>query len=229
MRAIRFSRQLILPVLLLLFCSLTLSGQNNDFGIWYGVSTSMQVKKKLQLDLQTQLRTFNNASTVDEGYLEGGIEYKWKKYMSFEINYRFSKVYEKDLNYHTRHKWFADVKADHDVGRINFSGRLRFQRQDKTYYDSENDRLPEYHGRIRLKAEYKTPSFPVNPYISAESFIRMSEQDEDRIDKYRYTAGFTFKINKKQSIDADYTLQHDLAPHILNTSLIAIEYKFKFK
>ncbi len=203
--------------------------QNDDFGIWYGLSTSLQTGKKLEFELKTQLRTFHDASKVDEGYLEGGVEYKWKKHVSFEMYYRFSKVLEKDLNYHIRHKWFADINADKDAGNINISGRFRFQRQDKTYFDNENDSHPEYHGRIRIKAEYKTPSFPVNPYVSAESFIMMFEPAEKRIDKYRYTAGLSFKINKKQSIDADYTFQHDLVPHLSNINLVAVEYKLKFK
>ncbi len=222
-------RQYLLPSFLLLLLLQPALGQDKDFGLWYGISTSMSVKKKFELELQTQLRTFDNASRIDEGYLEGGVEYKWCKYVSLALKYRFAEVYEKDLDYHVRHKWFADIKSGWETGNIDLSGRLRFQREDKTYFDSESDKIPDYHGRIKLKAEYKTPSFPVNPYINIESFIQMFQPVEKRIDKWRFGAGITYKIAKKQSIDAEYIFQRDYAPHLSNISLVTVEYKLKFK
>jgi hypothetical protein len=226
MKAIR--RHLLTAIILMIFILPGIS-QNDDFGVWYGISTSMSIKKKLDLEFQTQLRTFKNATKIDEGYLDGGIEYQWRKNVSFALNYRLSEVYEKDLDYHIRHKWFADIKAEHDIGNINLSGRFRLQRQDKTYFDSESDKIPDYHGRIRLKLEYKTPSFPLNPYIYVESFIRMFEYSDKRNDKNKYSAGITYKISKKQSIDAEYVFQRDYEPHLSDINLIAIEYKLKFK
>jgi hypothetical protein len=224
MKIIRFCATL----LLLLFVYSMPSFSQDDFGIWYGISTEYSPVKKFEIDLKTQVRTFDNASRIDEGYLEGGLGYKINKHISLDATYRVSQVYEKDSRYHFRHKLFADVRADEDLGHFELSTRLRFQRQVKTYYDSEKDKIPDYYGRIRLKAEYKTPSFPINPYISWETFCRLFEQSDKRFDKDRYSLGLTYKISGKQSIDAEYTFQRDYMPHISDIHLVSLEYNLKF-
>jgi hypothetical protein len=224
----RIIRLFAVLVILLFFCVRPASSQDDDFGIWYGISTEYSPVKKLEIDLKTQLRTDDNASKINEGYLEGGLGYKINKHFSLAATYRVSKVFEKDSEYHFRHKLYADVKADEDLGNFNFSLRFRFQRQVKTYYDSENDKIPDYHGRIKLKTEYKTPSFPINPYISWETFCRLFEQSDKRFDKDRYSVGLTYKISGKQSIDAEYTFQRDYMPHISDIHLVSLEYNLKF-
>ncbi len=224
----RIIRLFIVLVFLLFICAKPAFSQDDDFGIWYGISTEYSPVKKLELDFKSQIRTYDNASRIDEGYLEAGPVYKINKHFSLAATYRVSKVYEKDSRYHFRHKLFADVKTDGELGNFEFSLRLRLQRQVKTYYDSENDKIPDYHGRIRLKTEYKTPSFPLNPYISFEAFCRLFEQSDKRFDKDRYTLGLTYKISGKQSIDAEYTFQRDYMPHIADIHLVSLEYNLKF-
>jgi len=213
---------IILIVPLVSYC------QKDDFGIWYGVNAEFAVKKKLEIDLSTMIRTFSNASKMEEAYLEGGITYKFNKYLSVTGGYRFTENIEKDSKFHIRHKWLADIKGKGELGNFSFSGRFRFQRQDKTYITDANDEIPDYHGRIKFKSIFKTPSFPINPYISFETFIRMFEASEKRFDKYRLGFGLEYKINKNNSLEAGYLFERDYLPHLSNMHITSVSYNISF-
>jgi len=214
---------------LLLFITPPGFSQNNDFGIWYGVNAEYSLKKKLSFILETEVRTFNNASEIGEVFLEGGVGYKFNKHLSAAGSYRITNNLENDNEYHIRNKWIAEIKGDESIGHFNFSGRFRFQRQTRTYFESIYDKFPRSYGRIRLKAEYKTPSFPINPYIYFETFFRMFEQSEKRFNKDRYAIGFEYKLTKRQSVEAEYFFQRDYLPHISGINIISFEYNLKFK
>ena len=219
-------RRLSLLVFILILTQYVFS-QSNDFGIWYGVNAEYSIKKKLEIDVSSMVRTFSNGSKIEEVFLEGGLKYSFNKHISVTGAYRITENLEDDSKFHIRHKWFADVKGDGDIGNFNFSGRFRFQRQDKTYYEDANDEIPDYHGRIKLKTIYKTQSFPVNPYISFETFFRMFESTERLFDKNRYITGMEYKISKKQSVEAEYIFERDFFPHISNMHIIALSYNIK--
>jgi len=202
-------------------------GQNDDFGIWYGISGGYSLGKKLGIEASVLIRTNNNASEIEQAFLEGGLSYKFNKWLSSGVAYRFTEYREDNNEFHIRHKWLADIKGSGDIGNLGLSGRFRIQRQDKTYFEDANDKIPDYYLRIKIKAEYKTPSFPVNPNIAFETFSRIFEASEKTIDKYRLSIGFDYKINKNNSVEADYMFERDYFPHLSNTHIVAITYNFK--
>jgi predicted porin len=218
-----------LPVIIfLLVLTQFLFSQSNDFGIWYGVNAEYSIKKKLEIDLSTEVRTFSNASKIEEAFLETGITYSFNKYISVTGGYRITENLEGDSRFHIRHKWFADIKGKNEIGNFSFSGRFRFQRQDKTYFEDANDEIADYHGRIKFKVIYKTPSFPINPFISFETFFRMFEATDKRFDKNRFMAGLEYKIDKKQSFEAAYMFERDFFPHLSDMNIISVSYNIKF-
>jgi hypothetical protein len=202
--------------------------QSDDFGIWYGLNAEFSLNKKLDINVSTMIRTFNNASKMEQAFLEGGVSYKFNKYLSMACSYRVTDNLEDDSEYHIRHKWFADVKGSLPLENFTFSARFRFQVQTKTFYEDEEDKIPDYHGRIRLKVIYKIPQFPVNPYLCIESFSPLFENSDRVIDKNRFTSGFEYKIAKKHSIDAEYIFERDFLPHLSDMHIISINYTIKF-
>ncbi len=223
MRSRRYS-----VILLVFLTAQAIYSQSRDFGIWYGINTEYPLKKKLEIDLSTMLRTFSDASRIDEFFLEGGLSYKVSKYLSLAASYRITDNLDDNDEFHVRHKLMTDIKGSGDIGDLAFTARLRFQRQDKTYFEDKDDEIPDYYGRIRLKTEYKTPSFPVNPYIAFETFCRMFEDTRKRFDKNRFSCGLEYKINKQHSVEVQYMFQRDFIPDLADIQILAIEYKFKF-
>lgn len=219
--------RLSICIFILIFPKLVYS-QSDDFGIWYGFNAGYSLAKKLDINVSTVIRTFNNASKIEQAYLEGGVSYKFNKYFTTAVSYRIINNLEDDSEFHIRHKWFADIKGSFPLGNFSFSARFRFQVQTKTFFENAKDRIPDYHGRIKLKAVYKIPEFPVNPYLCIESFSPLFENSERLIDKNRFTSGFEYKITKKHLMEAEYIFQRDFLPHLADMHIISINYNIKF-
>lgn len=202
--------------------------QEKDFGIWYGISAEKKLTKKIEADLSACIRTFNSAAQIEEGFIDGGISWKIIKNISVGGAYRFTLNIENDGAYHPRHKWFFDVRGSADIADLTVSGRFRLQERFKTYYEDEDDKVPDFHGRYRLKIIYNTPSFPVNPYISAEIFCPMFSDTKKKIDKERYIAGLEYKLSGNHSLEFEYLFQRDYRPDLMHDNIISINYKIEF-
>jgi hypothetical protein len=217
-----------LILLILLGTSAISFSQDDDFGIWYGISAEHKLIKKLEVDISADVRTFKNASKINEAFLETGLTYKFNKYLAAGGSYRFTEFLDKDDSYHPRHKWFVDLKGTLPLGDLTLSARFRFQERYKTYFLDENDKVPDSHGRYRLKAFYNIPSFPVNPYIASEIFCPMFTETTRRVDKDRFMFGLQYNISKKHSLELEYMFQRDFLPHISDINIVSINYDLSF-
>ncbi len=217
-----------LTVLLLFILPLITFSQKKDFGIWYGVSAEHKLTKKLELDLSTNIRTFSNAAKIEQVFLEGGLAYELNKHLAIAGSYRLTKNIEHNNSYYFRHKVMLDIKGTMPAGDFSFSCRLRFQTAIKTYIRDENDKYPNYTGRVKLKAIYKTPTFPVNPYVYVESFSPMFSDKTRTIEKNRYAAGAELRILKQHSVEVEYIFQRDYLPHISDINIISLNYNIRF-
>lgn len=80
----------LVRILILLFVPLSAFSQEKDSGVWYGISGEIPIINKLDVEFSTVVRTFNNASKVEQAYFEGGANYKFNKYLSVAGSYRFT-------------------------------------------------------------------------------------------------------------------------------------------
>ncbi|MCJ7449637.1 MAG: DUF2490 domain-containing protein [Bacteroidales bacterium] len=202
--------------------------QEKDFGIWYGVTIKHEIVKKLDLEIAAVVRTFENAKKIEQEFLEGGLDYKFNDYLSAAGSYRLTNNYEDDLKYHLQHKLFLDLKGNLKIADLSLTGRFRFQARYKTYFEDVDDKIPDYTARIRLKATYKTFSFPLNPYVYAETFLPLNDDRDKVIGKNRFGAGLEFSIGKRHSIEAEYLFQRDFLPNLLDENIISFNYTLKF-
>jgi hypothetical protein len=202
--------------------------QDTDFGLWYEVNAEKSFSKKFEINGSVMIRTFNNASKIDQGYLELGASYDLNKYVGFAGSYRIGNYVENDDLYHIHHKWFGDIKGTLPAGDFVFSARLRLQIMARTYTEHQSDDIAEYDGRFKLKGVYKIPHFPVNPYISFETFSPIFRNEGRLIDKSRSTIGFEYKISKKHYVRTEYIYQRDEYPHLSIMHIISLNYTFKF-
>ncbi len=214
-------------VLLAISLPISATAQNKDFGIWYGVSAEKKLTDKIDIRLSTCIRTFENAAKIEEAFLEGGLAYSFSKYFAIGGSYRLTENIEDNNSYYFRHKWFLDFKGNLPVSDFSFSCRFRFQTRIKTFIVDAKDKFPDYTGLIKLKALYKTPSFPVHPYLYSESFCPMFSDNTRMVGKNRLAAGLEFSIAKRHSIAAEYIFQRIYLPHISDINIISINYNFE--
>jgi hypothetical protein len=211
-----------------LLAASTAFSQENDFGLWYEVKGEKSISKKFDLNASAVVRTFENASKIEQAFMEAGASYDLNKYLGFALSYRIGNYVDNDDLYHIRHKWFGDIKGSLPVKRLTFSLRMRLQIMERTYVGDESDNRAEYDGRLKLKAIYKIPKFPIDPYIIFETFSPVFRSSDKAIDKSRSTLGLECKINKKNIINTEYIYQRDNTPHLFITHIISLSYTFKF-
>jgi len=216
-------------LLFLLICTAKVSfSQEKDFGIWASISAEKDLIKNLELNFDVNMRTYHNVSEIEEAFFDIGLAYKFNKYLSTALSYRYTEFREDDELFHPRHKWFADLKGKLPLGDFDISARFRFQKRYKTYFEDENDRESKEVGRLKLKTLYDIPSFPVNPYLSAELFFPMFSGSERTVEKERFMAGFEYNISKKHSIEIEYMFQRDFFPKLSDMNIISVNYNIKF-
>jgi hypothetical protein len=213
--------------IILYFLSVAVFGQDKDFGIWYGVSAEHKLNKKLEIGLSANIRTFNNASKIEEAFLEGGISYSFTRHLAIAGYYRLTDEIENNNLYYYQHKIFLDIKGNVPVGNISFYGRFRFQTTTKTYIKEESDNHPDYTARIKVKAVYKTPAFPIDPYVYIESFCPIFQEMIRTIEKNRFAGGIAFSIATHHTAEIEYIFQRDYLPHLSDINIISVNYIIK--
>jgi hypothetical protein len=217
---------------LLIFLFILITGiafsQEDDFGIWFGVNSKHKLLKNLDVELSGCLRTFNNASQIEQSLLEGGGQYNFNKFISASGSYRLISKLEDDSKYYFRHKLFLDAKATLPSGNFSFSLRARIQRTTKTYIEDEEDLISKYYGRLKFKAEYNIPAFLLSPYIYCEPFLPVFSDSGFKISKNRLSVGTELQITRRSSVDLEYIFQRDYQPHISNGHIISLNYTIKF-
>ena len=202
--------------------------QDRDFGMWYAVNAEKAFSKRFEISGNATVRTYDNGSTINQGFMELGVSYNLNRYFGIGATYRLANYLDDNYYYHIRHRWFGDVKGSLPIGDFSFSLRLRFQMTSKTYLEDTNDDRLRYYGRAKLRALYKTPHFPVNPYVSFETFSPMFRSSEDLVTKSRTTLGAEYKISKRHYVDVEYIYQRDLKPHLSIIDILSLSYTFKF-
>jgi hypothetical protein len=202
--------------------------QERDFGIWYEANAEKSFGKKFDINASVVIRTFNNASKIEQAYMELGSSYNMNKYVGFAVSYRIGNYVEDDDLYHFRHKWFADIKGSLPLNNFVFSARLRLQIMARTYFEDATDDKAEYDGRFKLKGVYKIPDFPVNPYMSFETFSPVLRNEGRLIDKSRSTIGLEYKLTRKHIVETEYIYERDTYPHLSIMHIISLSYTFKF-
>jgi hypothetical protein len=95
--------------------------QKSDFGLWYEVNAEKSFGKKFDLKGTVMVRTFDNASIVDQVFTEIEASYSLNKYLGFAASYRIGNYLENDDYYHIRHKWFADVKGSLPISQVKIT------------------------------------------------------------------------------------------------------------
>ncbi len=221
------NRKYSLVLFLFILSSVSVFSQD-DFGIWLGADLSHKIYRNLSAEISGSLRTNEKTSVVDQYFAEGGLSYKFNKYLSIGSSYRLINKIEDNTDYYFRHKFFLSVKAEIPAGRFDLSARLQYQRTVKTYIENDNDIIPQDIMRLRVKAEYDFQSSPLKPYLYYEPFLSLKDGNNTGLKKTRYSAGTAIKISSKSRIEAGYIFENVRETGSTDSHFISLRYMFKF-
>jgi hypothetical protein len=205
-----------------------LLSQDNDFGIWYGMSGTYRLDKHFETKLSASLRTIDNASKTDQYFAEGGICYHFNDYLSSECSYRIINKKEIDSAFHFRHKLFLNIKGTLPAGRFNFDCRLMYQKSMKSFMEYENDIISRDYARLKLKANYSGPTSPLKPFVSFESFVPIFNNNGFDIKKTRSSAGVEVRISNHSSFEAAYIYEKYNKAVVPDMHILSVSYDLIF-
>jgi hypothetical protein len=225
MTTMMIKRTLLLLAVLLI--PLAIYSQRPDFGIWYEVSAERKIVKGLRCDLETSIRTEQNASNIESFYLEPGLRYKINDYFSAGFYYRFIEQKEKNGKYYPRHRWSVQLKGELPVERFTISARYRIQEQFRTYIKDPEDEIPEWYNRLRLEIEYDIKGLPLKPYLNAEARSLLFSANNIMIEKWRYIAGVEYTLHKRHTFSVEYIYNTSKVSKPAYANIIGLTYSVK--
>ncbi|MDB3907290.1 DUF2490 domain-containing protein [Crocinitomicaceae bacterium] len=168
--------------------------------LWTGISIKYKLNKKLQFNLDQQVRMSQNMQAIRSSFFEFGARYKWNKYVSTKVQYRYTiRNEQRNVNRFTvdaiaKWKWkSADLK---------FSYRTRFQHAMVVYTGQ-----PFTYLRNRLRMSYY--GFKrLEPFLSYENFFKFNFHNEFRGN--RYVLGCDVKLNKQMDLTLIYGIDQEM-------------------
>ena len=215
---------------LLILSPKLMSAHNNDFGIRFGAEISKKLTKKMELQFEEEIRLNKNGSAFDRSMTTLGGSYNLNKTFKTGLFYTFIYANNQDDGYYeSRHRFGGWVQASHKINRFKFTLREKFQ---NTYRDEDLGNFkynPKMYLRSKLELSYDIKKLPLKPYFSAEMHYQLNNPSGNDIDKWRYTAGAEYSINKKFSLDIFF--RYDKEQNVkspVNTSVLGIMAKYRF-
>lgn len=185
-------------LLVQLFACLKLSAQEKDFQLWTDVSLKKEISKHWDLSFEQNLRFGNNAGRFDKSYSNLTLGYALKKYLKLDFMYRFV-MHEKPDYLSYGHTFAFDATVRQKYSRFRFSLRNRFLYKYADILSSEEGKFPERYYRTKFEVGFHTRHFPVDPYLSAESFLFLPKGEKAVMDALRTSAGIEYAISKHQA------------------------------
>jgi hypothetical protein len=205
-------------------------GQSNDFGIRFGAELSKKLTKKIELQFEEEIRFNQNVQAFDRSLMTLGGSYSLNK--TFKAGLFYTWIYannQDDGYYESRHRFGGWIQAARKVNRFKITLREKFQ---NTYRDEDLGNYkynPKMYLRSKLEVSYNIKKLPLNPYLSAEMHYQLNNPYGNDIDKWRYTAGIEYDINKKFAVDMFFRLDKEINVKTpVNTSVIGTMLKYRF-
>jgi|GEM_PF-3051262 len=201
--------------------------QDNDFQIWYSLSTDAKIGDKWTVELSNEVRTSCNGSIYNKNLFDVGAEYEINKRLDAGLFFRYTTEYPTLSDRTSNPEYYGTLQWGKKFDRIQLSARFRA--------GSDEDDNPldgkEWEHRERLKLNYNLNGFPLNPVFSAELFFPAAQNFLD-LSKTRILTGVTWKPGKENNHNFSfmYGWQHtynDRVPE--NDFLLCVEYKFTFR
>ncbi|RMG26052.1 MAG: DUF2490 domain-containing protein [Methanobacteriota archaeon] len=207
---------LSLFIALLIVLPVPFYGQSveNNFQQRYSTSIEYKASKKFSFVLSPEIRTKNNAISIDEYLMEGAVGYELIDWFEVGGRYRLRNKSSKTLQ-----RIAIEASVKRSLGRFAPSLRLMLTNENEIGSNAPSEKL----WRTRFKLKYKRLTRILNPYSSIEAFRNL---DENEWQKMRYLIGAQFRLNKYFQLDLQYKFDYFLSK-FQNDHIIGLNLKIK--
>ncbi len=180
-----------------------------DFGIWSGINIDKHISKKIDLELEQQIRFYSNARIFDDYLVDLGGKYKIDKNFTFGLNLRY--IYNEKRWNDTEH----NLRYNFDLGyklkphkKINLYYRFRLQENNIINKETLAIAPKSIAFRHRLKLKYKL-SKNIHLFASTEAFRYIQNLSLPYWGKLRFNMGSIFQT-KFGDLDLSYGLEQEM-------------------
>lgn len=208
-------------ILLALFASGDLLGQQKDFLTWFEAEFKKGLNKKLDLSVEIEQRFKNNSLSYDRSLITLMTDYDFTDYFKAAGGVRALLTTDDKQNLHARYRLHLDATGSYPVWNIDLSLRIRLQYgiEDlgRIAYSSSNNLVNRY----RIKAGYHIFGTRIGIFGSLESMHLLSGNPARNFYKMRYSAGAQYALNFQSEFSLRYILEDEfnvvnpLQSHIL--------------
>jgi hypothetical protein len=206
----------------ILFLSIPFLGNaQNGLSLWSGVNVDKKLNEKFELKSSLQTRFVDNVSYIQAYLGELGLSYKINKRWDIDGYYRFSNRRRTEQSlFRQRHRFYGNLNYDKKFGDFKFENRLRYQHQFR-----DNDGIVGYdNSYLRNKVEVGwSNKSKFTPFISADVFYEIGFG----FDQIRPRVGTSYKINKRNSLNAALFTNLDFQGIETPNPILRINYNLK--
>ena len=197
-------------ILALLFSSLSVLSQENDFQSWYALSVNKRVIKKLDVTFKSGLRLRENSALYSKQFFDLKLKKKLNKLISIASGYRYAINCNKELSISNSHRLYVDLNYKNKlVKRLKYSIRNRWQNQGDMFGYKMNLRQ-------KFSLTYNIRKKKLTPNISTEYFLSF----DGGINKLRSTISVSHPMYKDIDFDLAYRIQQEF--HVNNPETLFI-------
>ena len=202
--------------------------QTDSYMLWAEVGAEGKIVKRTKWNAQLNARIGERG--IETFFPQVGVEYKLMKWLRPSVEYRFIVDKNKYNNYKVGHRINANIEAKHNIKRLEYGMRVRYQysfnRVAQSTYNADFDQA------IRFKPflEYDINNSIFTPAISAEFFLNPSYgPSSPGFDKIRFAVGSKLELDGPHSVSFKYQLDKWLNNY--NKGLrhvLSLSYGYKF-
>lgn len=230
----------------------------DDFGYGLSVSAEHKLAKGLKLQAEAEVRTQSQFSSLERWAFDLGLDYKLASWLKTDVGYvlmdryHLSKVTSKGNvisgHWAPRHRWYAGLSFQHEIGRLKFSLRERYQ-----LTHSPLQYVPKYSTdpsfgigrpfgqrltdeveagdqdhilRSRLQLSYNIRHCRFTPVASVELLNDLA--NGFTVDQLRYSFGIDYSFNKRTSLNLVWRYKDRADNDEANGHLFTLGYNFQF-
>lgn len=193
----------------------TVFAQNDDFTTRTKVKVNYKIDTRFSVSGDLELRTKENASTIDRWGLSVGGDYTVNSFLKLGLGYETHYRNLGKLDWKFRHRYHVGATASFRYQWLKIALREKFQ-QTFDRGDSKT-RL-----RSRLKLSYAPAKEIVSPYFSVEIYQSLDDAPFWRADRMRYRPGIEIDLAKRWLLDTYYCYQYEAGKgrHIAGVEVI---------
>lgn len=206
---------------------------------WNGVVLELKINKKLDLELEQQLRFRSKNGFYDRALTQFKLDYDLLKWLRLGYSYRYINMNDRDgliseIENHKRNAYYLSFRFI-KLKRFYILGRIQYQSR-RQLLSNTNKHIGEHLMYLRQKTDigYNIKDWKLDPKLSFEWFspIPARGQPQGQNYKYRFSLSTKYKLKGPQELNFKYMFEGEAKswnPELVHIFDVNYTYIIKYK